>query len=182
MRAFLLLLWTPGIDSTLSTTDMAPSVDVRAQILANATALFLNRVKDHVLKYGHAALDASKVFAVILLADTPQNVPENPSGEVPSEPRKYIAQLVERDVDNPFNLTFLVQSDASASWAVSLERLLKEIVERLADAGHRAGMPIALQQDNDEGDAPVTDGMIKEAWRSVEAEVTKLGNLLRDRR
>lgn len=119
---------------------MAFSIDARAQILANAMALYPEHVEAHILKHGYAALDASKVFDVILVTDGStdlhgHHVPANAQHDFPGSITKTWAQLVVRDVNNPARMIVLKQSCSVFLWIEALERLLKAIMADMVHAG-----------------------------------------------
>jgi len=106
-------------------------MDYRSRILANATVLYPHIVQAHLSRYGHAALDTSKIFDIVYCT---VHVPQ-------SHQTKYRACLGYREPDCPSLSRTLIRANPQATMN-NLDGVLLDAVVQLLNSDSKTLLPI----------------------------------------
>jgi len=119
---------------------MRLSLDIRAQILANAMLLFPQLVQQYIDKHGHRSLQADRTFDVVYGVDNDQSHDGSTDSEtdagleagIDATP-KHRACLVRRNLKTPALCQILIQTDydATVDGADGLAKNLMTVVASL---------------------------------------------------
>lgn len=109
---------------------LTPTLDVRAQILANAMILFPHLVDTYVEKHGHTALEAGRIFDVIYCVGKPS---KNARRTTDRGSKDLCACLVHRDLDFPAVCRILIQTGLQVTSKGLAERLFAITMETLGE-------------------------------------------------